>query len=87
MKSEYDEFESPSLRDYAVEGFESSDPTRYREYQNDPRWLEDVLDAAIGAYVRDHGDCVPGEVVEQLKREIDEENTRRGEKADEAQGS
>jgi hypothetical protein len=82
----YSDNERPSLRDYAIEGFEASDPTKYREYQNDPRWLEEVLEWAIDAYVRDNGDCVPVEVVEGLKREIDEENTRRGEIADERQG-
>jgi hypothetical protein len=86
LKREYDELERPSLRDYAREGFEESDPTRYREYQENPRWLEDVLGLAISAYVRDNGDAVPAEVVDGLKREIDEENTRRGERADERQG-
>jgi hypothetical protein len=86
LKREAEALETPTLRDYAVEGFEESDPTRYREYQNDPRWLEDVLGIAVSAYVRDNGDAVPAEVVERLKIEIDEENTRRGERADERQG-
>jgi hypothetical protein len=86
LKREAEELERPTLRDYAREGFEESDPTSYREYQADPRWLEDVLQGAISAYVRDNGDAVPAEVVERLKVEIDEENTRRGEIADERQG-
>ena len=86
LKREADELETPTLRDYAREGFAEADPTRYRDYQEDPRFWEDVLGIAVSAYVRDNGDAVPVEVVEQLKIEIDEENTRRGERADERQG-